>query len=181
MGMAVFLFFHNAEMIQRIPVHPWLDSVGPALFFSWYVSLCVTGIFAFSGFVFPTEKLLLTIYYKIKRPARLKKVYRILRADLFQKLLVFFFYGKPGNREAFFSGQKSGLQEFWDNTKKSEFGHLIPFVLINVLAVYSFSLQKQYFGSGLILFNVLGNLYPVVIQRFHRFRLGKLMKRMNEK
>ena len=65
MGMAVFLLFHTAEMIQRIPVHPWLDTVGPALFFSWYVSLCVTGIFAFSGFVFPTEKLLPTIYYLV--------------------------------------------------------------------------------------------------------------------
>lgn len=178
-GMAVFLFFYTCQMIQRIPMNPSLDSFGPALFFSWYVSLCMTGVFAFSGFVFPTEKLLPTIYYKIKRPARLTKVYRILRADLFQKLLVFFFYGKPGNREAFFSGHKSGVAEFWDNTKKSEFGHLIPFILINVLAVYSFSLQKHYFGSGLILFNVFGNLYPVVIQRFHRLRLGKLMKRIN--
>lgn len=181
--MSIFLTHQSVQLIKGIPTNNAIESFGLATFLSWYLSLCITGVFAFTGFALPTQKLMPESYYQIREPKILKKYYQLLRADIFQYLLIKFIYGKPKNKAAYFNGKKSGINDFIINTKKSEFGHLIPFIITAFLTLYSFYYGKYLFGIGLLVFNILGNFYPIIVQRYHRTRLvrmGILQKRKKQ-
>lgn len=171
---SIFLMFQTYQFLNGITEQKAFDHVGPALFFSWLLSLFITGIFAFAGFALPTEKLMPESYYKIKNENKLNRLYKLLRVDIFKKYLIKFIYGKPKKKADYFNGKRSGLDHFITNTKKSEFGHLMPFILISVLMIYLIIKGKLIFGLGLLFFNTLGNLYPILVQRHHRSRLARM-------
>ena len=181
--LSIFLAYHSFEMIPKIIYQKGYDQFVPSFIFSWYLSLCITGVFAFAGFALPTQKLMPELYYKIRDRKKLFKYYKLLRVDVFIKLLIKFFYGKPKNKAAYFNGKRSGLDHFIANTKKSEFGHLIPFVIISILVTYFIIYGKYYFAFGLLFFNIIGNFYPIIVQRHHRARLVRMgiLKEKREK
>ena len=143
---------------------------------AFLLTLYITGVFAFLGFVFPTHKVLPESYYQIKNSAGIKRWYNLLRVDYFKYLLLIFFWGKKKNRKKYFDGTKNGLQNFIYQTKQSEFGHLGALVIIAIITVVL--LYNGYFLLSLIvtILNVIGNLYPVILQRHHRARIGRLAK-----
>ncbi len=171
---SLFLVRQSFNMINGIADQEPLNHLGPAMFFSWLLSLYITGIFAFAGFALPTQKLMPESYYKIRNRKKLIKYYKLLRVDIFKKLLIKFFYGKPKNKKAYFDGKRSGFYHFIINTKKSEFGHLMPFMVISILMVYLLFHEKYFFAFGLLFFNIIGNFYPIMIQRHHRARLARM-------
>jgi hypothetical protein len=171
---SIFLIFQTYQFLNGITDQEAFDRLGPALFFSWLLSLFITGIFAFAGFALPTEKLMPESYYKIKNDNKLNRFYKMLRVDIFKKLLIKFIYGKPKKKADYFNGKRSGLDHFITNTKKAEFGHLIPFILISFLMIYLSFNGKLLFGLGLLFFNTVGNFYPVLVQRHHRARLVRM-------
>lgn len=178
---SLFLMFQTYQFLNGITDQEPFDHLGPALFFSWLLSLYITGIFAFAGFALPTEKLMPGPYYDIKNRDNLNRIYKLLRVDIFKKYLIKFIYGKPKKKADYFNGKRSGLDHFITNTKKAEFGHLIPFILISVVMIYLFLNGKLLFGLGLLLFNTLGNLYPIIVQRHHRSRLVRMGVLKNKK
>ena len=139
-------------------------------------NLFLTGIFAFTGFVFPTHKLLPAGYYKIYDPRLLKKCYSFLFVGVFRKMLLLFFWGNHKNRKKYFKGTKTDIENLIYQSKQSEFGHFMPFVL-------SFFLSFHFLNQGLtfaffmsMLVNIIANLYPVILQRHHRMRINRIKK-----
>lgn len=142
---------------------------------AFLLTLFITGVFAFMGFAYPTNKLLPESYYKINNPKRLQNYYKHLGLDYFKTILLVVFWGKKKNRKKYFNGTKKGLNNFIYQTRQSEFGHLGAFVLILVCSIILICHQLYLIVLTMTLLNIIGNLYPIILQRYHRIRIGKLM------
>lgn len=143
--------------------------------FAFLFTLYGTGIFAFAGFSYPTSKLIGSTYYKLKNPKRLKTVYTLFGVKYFKYLLLLFFWGTKKNRKKYFNGTKTGLKDFIYQTHQSEFGHLGALILLVITS--SLLVWRGYFEMSLIVsaVNFVGNLYPIILQRYHRIRIEKLI------
>ncbi|AKP51158.1 glycosyl-4,4'-diaponeurosporenoate acyltransferase CrtO family protein [Cyclobacterium amurskyense] len=174
--MALFLLYFSFTTVRQIVVFgPEKLSLGESFFLGFLINLCVTGIFAFPGFVFPTSKLLPDNYYTIKNSSKLMRLYSILGVKYFQKLLLLFFWGKKANRKKFFDGTKNGLERFSYQSKQSEFGHLGPLFVILLVAILMAFSSYYLLVFFIVVINIIGNLYPVILQRYHRIRIGKIL------
>ena len=141
----------------------------------------ITGIFAFTGFALPTENLLPDSCYVVSRSRQLKQVFRVFKVEWFREFLLATVWRSKAQQKLFFDGTKEGIANFERQSKKSEFGHLIPFVIIICVSIYCFSIGFVRLGILIMLFNILGNLYPVILQRHHRMRIQILKKRLHRK
>ena len=179
--LSLFLFFRTKELIELlISTQPEEHLLAFQLFYSFLITLYITGIFAFVGFAYPTYKVLSSQYYSIKNATTLKKVSRILGLKYFQVLLMAAFWGSKKNRKKYFDGTKSGLTNFIYQTKQSEFGHFGAFVGIFVISMVL--LYHQYFTMFIIMtvINIIGNFYPILLQRLHRERISLVTDRMKK-
>ena len=144
------------------------------------VNLLITGSIAFLGFAYPTSSLLPDAFYRIRNQNFLKKIYSVLGVEIFKYLLLLTFYRKKDNKK-YFNGTKSGIMEFDYNTRQSEFGHLFAFFIIEIFAViFLFN------GHSIIFFliqpiNLVLNFYPIILQRAHRIKTEKIIKRILKK
>lgn len=173
--ISCFLAYRSFEIMKLIYYTKPVDlSIGVQLLLAALLVLFVTGIFAFVGFAYPTNLLLGNAYYHIKNKARLKKWYQFLHLELFRKFLLVTFWSKEQKRKQFFDGSKTGLTNLNYQTKQAEFGHLAAFVALVIISI--FALFKSFFALALscLILNVLCNLYPVILQRYHRMRLQKI-------
>lgn len=177
--VAAFLAYRSVELMRVF------DQLSPTATPFWLIfilvlmlNLFITGIFAFIGFAHPSNKLLPESYYIIRNPAFLRRVYQVLGVNYFKKMLLVTFWGKDKNRKKYFDGTKAGLGNFVYQTKQSEFGHLAAFVVITILALLL--LSKGHLIAFLITmaFNIPANFYPIILQRIHRIKLGKLTERI---
>lgn len=146
--------------------------------FAYFINLFTTGVFALVGFGFPTHRLLPKKYYSIKNPKLVAQLYNVMGVAVFRKLLMFFFWGKEKNRRKYFNGTRTGIRNFVYQTKQSEFGHLAALVVIAVLSIVLVFHGYYLMALMAIVINLIGNLYPVILQRHHRMRLGKLAVRL---
>jgi hypothetical protein len=142
--------------------------------YSYALNLFITGIFALLGFAFLTSKILPNSYYKIKNSENLTLIYNILGVEYFKLLLLKFFWGKERNRKKYFNGTKTGITNFDMQTRQSEFGHLVAFIAIEIISFYI--LIKGHIAIFFIttLINVIGNFYPIILQRNHRIQIERL-------
>lgn len=60
---------------------------------------------------------------------------------------------------------------------KSEFGHLIPFIIISFVSSYLILIDLVKLILFTLLINLIGNLYPIILQRHHRMRIQILRKK----
>ena len=173
--ISAFLLFQSVKLLPALS-HRDPTSVGILEAFIWGYLLCLflTGVFAFPVFAMTLYPLLGKKYYAISNPRRLRKIYRALKVDLFRRALLFFFWGSPKKRTEFFSGGKEGLNGLVIQTKQSEFGHVTAFVALIPALVYL--LLQEHWKIALISFvvNIIGNFYPVILQRHHRMRVEKM-------
>jgi hypothetical protein len=156
------------------------ESWGLLLFIAWIINLIITGIFAFLVFAFPTQKLLPQSYYTIHSPNRLKKIYDLLQVDLFRKVLLATLWKSQKQRKKYFNGQRNGITNLTEQSMKSEFGHLVPFVILCLVSTYLLLIGKMKLGTLTLLINIIGNLYPVLLQRYHRMRILAIRKRRSQ-
>ena len=143
---------------------------------SFLLTLFITGVFAFIGFAYPSSRILSDSYYEIKNPKGLNTIGKVLGIKYFQLLLLFAFWGWKTNRRKYFNGTKSGLKNFIFQTKQSEFGHLGAFIVIVILSFILFLYGYIFLVIIITLINILGNIYPVILQRLHRMRIEKITK-----
>ena len=144
---------------------------------SWGVTAFITGVFAFLGFVFSTHRLIGLKYYKIRNSNLLVKGYNLLGVALFRRALLFFFWGIKKNRVNYFNGTKGGLNNFIYESKQSEFGHLTAFILIFPVSILFLIKGFLLYAIVTSTFNIIGNLYPLILQRYHRIRIEKILNR----
>ena len=151
------------------------------LFVGWIIGLFVTGIFAFLGFAYPTERLMPPEYYNVRKPARLQRICKVLRVDTFRKLLLATLWRSKKQRQGFYDGSRAGVQNLIAQSKKAEFGHLLPFALIAVISAYLLVTGNVKLSLATMLINIIGNLYPVLLQRHHRMRVSRLQQRLQSR
>ena len=132
------------------------------------------GAFAVVGFVLPTHRVLPTRYYHIGHPERLSSIYRALRVDLFGRALLATLWRDHAQRRRYFDGSPSGLAHLDVQSRSAEFGHVVPFVLVTFASI-RWALGGAFGLAGFAFaFNVLINMYPVLLQRHHRMRVQRL-------
>ncbi len=151
-----------------------------SIVFAVLINLFATGIFAFVGFVFPTHKVIGSSYYKIYNIDGLQKAYRLMNVELFRKYLLIAIWGKDQNRKHFFDGTRAGIQKLIYMTKQSEIGHVLALLLITMLCLVM--MVKGYWVLIIItmMINIVFNLYPVILQRYHRMRIARLIERSSK-
>ena len=175
----IFLIWQSYDILRNIDKLE-TNSWGYIVLVAWIINLFITGIFAFSGFAFPTQKLLPKSYYKIYHPKRLKKTYGALRVNLFRKMLLATLWKGQKQRKKYFNGKRNGISILVEQSMKSEFGHLLPFIIICLLSSYLIATGAFKLGMLALLINVIGNLYPIILQRHHRMRIQIIRKRQQQ-
>ncbi|MBT8196299.1 MAG: hypothetical protein HKO56_06880 [Bacteroidia bacterium] len=174
---SIFLLYRTVLMVNNLWINYSTElSFGKSLLLSFLLNLYITGIFAFPGFVLPTHKLLSKKYYQIKNKKLLIQTYKFLRVDIFRQALLFAFWGSKKNRSKYFNGTKGGLQNFIYQSKQSEFGHIASFIIILALSLALVLKGYVLLSCLAISINILGNFYPVVLQRYHRIRIENILK-----
>ena len=174
--MSVFLILQTFNLMGKVQ---YIESTswGLMIFIGWVINMFVTGVFAFAGFAWPTERLMPGSYYEIKAPKQLKKVCKRFGVEGFRKFLLATVWRSKKQQKQYFDGTASGIENFERLSKKSEFGHLFPLIILTPIAIYFFVIGKVVLGIATMVFNILGNLYPVLLQRHHRMRLAVLKRR----
>lgn len=146
----------------------------PAVFLAWVINMFITGIFAFAGFALPTQRLLPARYYHIANPGQLKRLYQAFGVERFRKLLLATLWRSKAKQQRYFNGRADGLKHLAEQSKKAEFGHLLPFVLLSAVGTYIVFFVQPVLGILCLFINFLGNFYPVLLQRHHRMRLQRI-------
>ena len=175
---SLFLAFRSIDLIRNlISSDPNGYTIVEQIIISFLMNLFITGIFAFTGFAYSTSGILPKGYYKIKNAKQLKTTYRSLGINHFRIILLFLFWGRKSNRKKYFNGTKSGLKNFVYQTKQSEFGHLASFVTILFSSAYLLFFDYYLLVLFINLINIIGNLFPIILQRFHRMRIDPLTQK----
>jgi hypothetical protein len=143
------------------------------------LNLFITGIFAFTGFVYPSSRLMPDSYYAVKNPKAITNAYRYLGVKYFRSFLMLIHWGKEKNRKQYFNGTKSGIKDFDFQTRQSEFGHLAAFVAISLTCIWLLPMGHVRIALLTMALNIPFNLYPVILQRIHRVQIQRLTKRVN--
>lgn len=172
--VSFFLAFRSFELCNALLNQSEFESFGFNLLWGFLLNLFVTGVFAMLGFAYPTHKVLPASYYQVKNAESLKKWYNLLGVKYFRIGLMFAFWGHKKNRTKYFNGTKSGIQNFNYQTKQSEIGHLLAFVVLVFLSLLFLFNGQWKLSMVVFLINFIGNFYPVILQRHHRIRIDKL-------
>lgn len=177
-AFSLFLMYRTYDLLVQLwPLELPTDSHLDFLLVAFLINLFATGIFAFLGFVYPTSRLIGSTYYTVKHPKQLESLYGLLGVRYFKKALLFLYWGHPKQRRKYFDGTRAGVENLIYQANQSEFGHLAAFVLIGIS-----SLALLFRGHWEIFIyttalNVVGNGYPILVQRHHRLRVARLGQR----
>lgn len=112
-------------------------------------------------------------YYKDKTWERRGKIYESLGINFFRKLLVLIGWEKLNKKSAPVVKDTKALMHLHYQTKKSELGHLIIFIIVlgfNIFVALKFGFAKSLW---LLVLNILLNLYPILLQRYNRPRVER--------
>lgn len=177
---ALFLAFQSYGLCE------WLFSARPtswqwSIILAFLLNLFVTGVFAFLVFALPTERLLPDSYYHIKRPKKLQTFGKIIGIEGFRRFLLATVWKNKEKQKGFFDGTTDGLDNFETNTKKSDFGHMIPFIILNVIIVLLSFYGKWITALTTLIINIVFNFYPIILQRLHRIRIERMRKILRQK
>jgi len=170
----LYLVIQSVRLIAGFPVIK-VSSVIGIIILAFIINLYITGVFAFLSFSFGVEKTLPNSYYKIKSPRFLAMLFRYLGGEYFRIFLLNTFWAIKKQRNKYFDGTRTGIKNFIIQSKKSEWGHLIPFVIICFASAYLFFLNMNALAVVTMFINIIGNFYPIILQRHHRIRLSRFM------
>lgn len=73
------------------------------------------------------------------------------------------------------------LDELDDALRNAETGHLLALLIMGVLTLYALTQQWWDAVGWLLLFNILINGYPIMIQRYNRLRLHQVRQRQQKR
>lgn len=172
---SLFLIWQSYKfigLIEDVHIDSWLLIV----FLAWVINMFITGIFAFAVFALPVENLLPNTYYQIRNPKLLKKIYNWFNVNLFRKFLLATLWREKKKQKKYFNGRADGIDNLITQSKKSEFGHLLPFFILCLVSIRLMIIGSWPLGIATFVINWLGNWYPVILQRHHRMRIARLAR-----
>jgi hypothetical protein len=174
----IFLAYQSFGLVNQLfAIKPANLGVGGEIVIALLLNLFVTGTFALPGFAFATSRVLPDGYFTIKNPKRLLRWYKLLGVAHFRQFLLRTFWANPKNQKRYFDGTKAGFANLSFQSKQSEFGHLLPLIIIEIIAVAALIEGYFYVFGVATALNIIGNFYPIPLQRMHRYRLARLEKR----
>jgi hypothetical protein len=109
------------------------------------------------------------------------KIYTYLGVHLFRKLLVLSGWEKSRKKETPIRKSLIILEYYEYRTRASEFGHIIIAIIIVFITVYVFTVSSLKDTIWLIITNILLNIYPILVQRYNRPRVGRVIKKLKLK
>ena len=124
---------------------------------------------------------LLSSYFDEKTWERRGKIYEYLGINFFRKILVLIGWEKVIRKSTPLEKNAEALVGLHHQTKKSELGHFIIFFIVlafNIVVAMRFGLMKSMWLFGL---NILLNLYPVILQRYNRPRIARVINMRRRK
>lgn len=165
-GVAFLLDWSRDYFGFRSPIFAFLVN---GLIMAWIAILGQTMVFTF-----PPR------YFRIKRFESNGRVYEMLGVKVFKKLV------QRGPLSIFnptlrLSGGKSILPLLESEMRKAEAGHLTIFLVILLFAAVA--LTRAWFDAAgwLLLFSVILNGYPIMLQRYNRMRVYKIVEKNRKK
>lgn len=170
---SIFLVFQTFGLLSGMDYYAKI-SFWPAVFLAWVINMFITGIFAFAGFALPTHRLLPARYYRVTNPDQLKRLCEVFGVAHFRKLLLATLWRNKAQQQRYFNGRTDGLEHLAEQSRKSEFGHLLPFLILKAVGVYIVFFVQPVLGGLCLIINLIGNFYPVLLQRHHRMRLQRI-------
>ena len=171
---AVFLIWQSIQLFDRIIFSSKSGSFPDLIVNAVLINLFITGIFTIV-YSFPIYKILPEPYYKIRHPKQLVFLNKLFKIEIFRTLLRSTIWSKQSNKKHFFNGTRNGFIIFEENTRKSEFGHFVPFIIIIFMTIYVGIFNDLNKAIWILLINILFNFYPFILQRFHRMRLDRII------
>lgn len=112
-------------------------------------------------------------YYHQKSWERRGEIYEYLGINFYRKLLVWTGWEKLNKKANPVEKTTRSLTHLHYQTKQSELGHVIIFLIVlgfNVFVALKFGILGS---MWLLVFNILLNLYPILLQRYNRPRLER--------
>ncbi|MEX1020075.1 MAG: hypothetical protein WDZ49_10475 [Litorilinea sp.] len=80
-----------------------------------------------------------------------------------------------------FLQNRGAAQAFLDKTRSSERGHLVLLFMGIFTAVYALRIDWHSWAIGLTIGNVVFNVYPIMLQRYNRLRITRIIQRGDDK
>ncbi len=109
------------------------------------------------------------------------KIYKYLGVDSFRKFLVLSGWEKSRKKETPIRKSLILLEYYEYRTRCSEFGHGIIAIIIAFITVYVFMISSFMETIWLIILNIFLNIYPMVLQRYNRPRVRRLIRKLKLK
>lgn len=137
-----------------------------ALTFLLYFGTMGYGFFYFHAF--PSHRIS-PRYYRKKKFESLG-FYNALGVEFFRKRLINSPFKKL-NQRVYLKGRKAYVEVFYEETKRSETSHLIG-LLIGLFFHLMFMANNAFVAlSCSVFFNLVMNLYPILLQRYNRIKI----------
>ncbi|MEJ7559561.1 MAG: hypothetical protein WKF66_14730 [Pedobacter sp.] len=141
--------------------------------FAWALNfLLMAGVLTF------TETLkspLTAAYFDAKPWENGGKIYQSFGINIFRKVLVWIGWERLNKKSNPVEKNTEALMQLHYKTKQSEIGHLIILIIVTAFTVFVATEYGFKNSLWLILLNVLFNLYPILLQRFNRPRIGRAL------
>lgn len=174
---SIFLLYQSFRLLIDWPKIQSYNTI-EVLIYCFLANLFILGAFAFAGFAWPTYKFLPDSYYQIKQPCKLLRFANNIGVPIFQNLLLLTFWRDKKQRKRYFDGTRTGIKNWIKESKSSEFGHLIPSLILLGLSIWSLLLGFWKMALVNFVLNSSANFYPVLLQRMHRARINKIIDRL---
>ncbi|WP_414706134.1 hypothetical protein [Salegentibacter sp. UBA1130] len=112
-------------------------------------------------------------YFNPKEWENEGKIYKWFGIHAFRKILVWTGWEKLNKASNPVKKNFTALKHLEYNTRQSEFGHLIIFLIVLAFTIFVILYYGFQQSLSLIILNILLNVYPIGIQRYNRPRLRK--------
>ncbi|MBR7799326.1 hypothetical protein [Undibacterium fentianense] len=145
-----------------------------SLAFAWGLNFLL--MFWISIYVETQTKELNAPYYNAQDWERNGRIYENFGIHLFRQLLVIIGWEKLNKKSNPVEKNAQALAHNLLRTKKAELGHLIIFLLVlgvSIVVAWNHGLRA---ALWLMIFNIVLNFYPVILQRYNRPRIERALR-----
>ena len=162
-----------------ISVTAFLICYGTGLFFGFtgFIFCWVLNFILMAWYTLISQKLDLDLnspYFEEKPWEKNGKIYQSLGVDFYRKLLVWAGWEKIVRSKNNFKHKLSSLKEIESKMRDSELGHLVIAIIVFITAFLTADSLKE--ARWFIITNLLLNIYPVMLQRYNRPRLKRIIE-----
>lgn len=165
----------SVGLIYALAYYIRMDTFSFAWALNFLLMLCVM------VFTEALKSPLVSTYYHEKAWEGKGKTYENLGVNFYRKLLVLTGWERLNKKANPVEKSTKALMHLHLQTKKSEFSHLIIFLIVlgfNVFVVYKYGVLQSLW---LFILNILLNLYPIFLQRYNRPRFERAISLSNRR